>query len=54
MYSYSTKPLSVDLAKVLSDKRSPIDMDILLSTLRSHGIEHIAYLSTCASAPRYT
>lgn len=54
VYSYSTKPLSVDLAKVLSDKRSPIDMDILLSTLRSHGIEHIAYLSTCASAPRYT
>lgn len=43
----------MDLAPILSNKMLPIDIDILLSTLRSHGIEHIAYFSTCASAPRY-
>lgn len=53
VYSYSTKPLSVDLVKVLSNRHIPINMNDLLSVLRYHGIENIVYLPTCASAPRY-
>jgi hypothetical protein len=53
VYSYSTKPLSVDLEKVLSNRNVPINMDNLLAVLRYHGIEHIVYFPTCASGPRY-
>ena len=43
----------MDLAKVLSNRNMPIRIDDLLLVLRHHGIEHIAYFPTCASAPRY-
>lgn len=53
MYSYSSNPLSIDLVPLLSNRMQPIDFPVLLDVLRSHGIDHIAYFSTCASAPRY-
>ncbi len=53
VYSYSTKPLSIDLAALLSDRKVPLDIDALIDALRLHDIRHIAYFSTCASAPRY-
>lgn len=53
VYSYSTNPLSQDLTKILSNRKAPIDIAALLDVLRFHDIQHIAYFSSCASAPRY-
>jgi hypothetical protein len=53
VYSYSTNPLSIALTPLLSQRMQPIDSAVLIDTLRSYAIDHIAYFPTCASAPRY-
>lgn len=53
IYSYSTKPLSQDLANILSQPYTPIDIPALVDTLRLHNIGYIAYFPTCAGGIRY-